>query len=233
VSRDVGEVFGERVERFRRNATPTPEELAARPAGQRGRDGLTQEELAARTEAIGVPLSRVAIANIEAAGRPDSENKNRTRGINATLTDVLALAIALDVPPALMFVPLGDLEEVTIGNLRFHPHLLFEWVAGEVPPAPSPDRVSLRVKAWGRNAATLYLFKQLRMLQNSTNAADMRLREADPAQQPEAQRVFDRRLRELDRFLVAMAVGGLSTPDMPDEWAIRMTDLRSMPEDDQ
>lgn len=245
MTKAVAEVFGEMVEHYRRVAVPSKDERAARPPAKRDRPGITQDELAARTAAIGLPMGRVAIANIEAAGRPESENKNRSRGRNATLYDVLTLAYALDVPPALLFVPLGRDEEVTLGNLTFHPHLFHEWVAGEQPPAPTPDSefggLSHRSEPWLRNATPVRMFSQLRSIMDDAATAANWLSSVSEAMEmwPQnehdvdgAQRSLDRRLRALDRHLEAMRGIGLSTPELSGEWTARMMQLRVMPEDD-
>ena len=219
----IGEVVGRRVERYRKSALPTEEELEARAPSRRNRPGLTQDELASRLAKIGHPLGRVAIANIEAAGRAESTNKNRTRGSNITLVDVLTLAIALDVPPVLLYVPLGDDEEVLVGEYAFHPHVMLEWARGEAPPAPLPDNVASRVPAWHRNAAPIATFDDLRRLQNRAHDAEARVRSAEDS--TAAREEFDRRLRDLDLYLRGLARAGTSTPAMPDEWVVRMAEL--------
>jgi hypothetical protein len=221
-ARSVGEVLGERVERYRTTAMLTKKELDARTPVRRNRPGLTQDELAARTDAIGHPIGRVAIANIEAAGRPESINKNRTRGANATLMDVLVLAIALDVPPLLLFIPLGDDEDVSLGALRFRTPLMIEWAQGLCEPIPSHGQISSRGVAWDRNAAPLGTFRELRSLQNAAYQAENRLEvsgsDADRAD-------FDGRLRDLNFYLKGMARSGVSTPGLPDGWIARIIEL--------
>lgn len=105
--------------------------LGKRVAQCRERAGYSQKQLAERLSNLGFDIGRVAIANIEAAGREDSTAKNRTRADNATLVDVLALALALSVPPAWLFIPLGDTEEVQVGGVRMHPHSMLRWVSGD------------------------------------------------------------------------------------------------------
>jgi len=236
LTRTVSEVLGDRVAFYRRRAAPTAAELDARSSPQRHRPGLTQDELSARVAALGFELSRVAIANIESAGRPDSANKNKSRADAATVTDFLALAIALDVPPPLLLAPLGDEEEVQIGTLTFHPHLLVDWLAGETNPAPLPENMGFGRSAWFDNSERLRDFRELRRLQDQCHSAESRLATAeergDDAEVTAARRAFDRRLRDIYRLTVSMERAGTTTPELPAGWADRMEELRHLPEED-
>jgi hypothetical protein len=229
----IGEVFGRRVEQFRTSATPTPEELAARGPAHRARPGISQPELTARLAAIGYPVSRVAIANIEAAGRPESKNKNRTRGDNATMSDVFAIALALDVPPLLLCIPIGAEDEVTLGALAFRPDLMFEWARGDLPPRPSPDHEPVRLEAWERNSAPVEMFYDLRELLQVAQAAEEQMTEAehnaDAMRLDMAVAQFEAVLRELDRLTVTMARAGMTTPPLPERWVDRIHALKNRP----
>jgi len=251
-SKTVGEILGERVRYYRERATAREREVELRD-GARDVTGITQDELAARTERFGLRMGRVTIANIEAAGRPGSTAKNRTRADNATLVDVLVLAAALDVSPPLLFVPLGETEEVAMGNMRIHPHLMFDWVAGDEPlwrmSTDAEDEADLQrfgvvpvggrgagsVAAWRENTQVITLFRELRTLQNRCDASESEVelvgRGTNAAVQERAARMFDEALAELDEHLAFMRRSGVtSVPDMPEPWAIRMAELRVMAE---
>lgn len=180
-ARSVGEVLAERVRRYREQ------------------QGLRQEDVADRCVELGYPMSRVTLAKLEAGG---------TRSENASLAEVLVLAAALDVPPPLLFLPLGDDEEMAITpNVTVHPHLVLDWLAGDEAFTMS-NRFARNLPAWHRNAQPLFLFRRLRELQDAVH------RDAS-----------DENLKRLADHLTYMVQAGLRVPDMPAEWRDRMEGL--------
>ena len=218
--------------------------LGRRVAHYRERAGLSQPQLAQRLADLGFDIGRVTIANIEAAGREGSTAKNRTRADNATIVDVLALARALDVPPPLLFIPLGETEEVEFGNVTMHPAAMLRWVAGDEPPArlttDSSEHGSIAMgrAQWFENARPIQLFRELHEIHDRVqDAATHKAMVAKNAAATDddratAQRLLDRCLRDFDRHHRYMISAGLSVPEVPDEWAERMMLLR-VPEDDR
>lgn len=169
----VGEVFSERVRRYREAA------------------GLRQDDLAERTAELGWPMNRVTLAKIEKGG---------TRADNASLVDVLVLAAALDVPPVLLFVPLGDTEEMVITPaVTTHPHLVHKWMAGREPF--TIDRYAHDLTEWHRNALPVFLFDKLEDLQQACSRAG----------------AGDEDFRRLADHLEIMAKAGFSVPEMAPE----------------
>ncbi len=187
--RTIGEVLAERVRSFRKAAE------------------LRQEDVAERTKVLGHTVSRVTLARIEAG---------ETRSAGASLVEVLVLAAALDVPPALLFLPLGDDEEVEVApGLVVHPHIALDWVAGDddlrsAVPWPS-------VEAWERNALPIRLFRGLRKRQDAVHTAEALGDEAR----------VDRALGALSAWVDAMAAAGMVTPELPKAWQARIADLEA------
>ncbi len=216
--RTTGQILGERVRHYRERAD------------------LSQEGLAQRTAGLGQPMNRVTIAKIERAGRPDCKPADRTRADNASLVDVLVLAAALDVAPPLLFIPLGEEEEVEFGNIQIHPHLLLKWVVGDGPLTNS-KRYAIRHGEWKENSAPIFLFQELRGLQDRMHSAEARQVYAERSGDAEAMAVagrnVDRVLRELDRHLDYMRHTMRSVPKMPKAWTVRMAELRVMPDDER
>lgn len=102
--------------------------LAERLARLRGRRGWSARQLAERLEELGYPLSRVTIAKIE----------NRQRGVS--LDDAVALAAALDVPPACLIFPVGEEEPAQLTpEVELTWWQAASWLAGR--PLPEADRV--------------------------------------------------------------------------------------------
>jgi transcriptional regulator with XRE-family HTH domain len=205
---------------------PTVAEVLARKVREyRDAQGLRQEDLADRCTELGWPMNRVTIAKIEAGG---------TRAENASLTEVLVLALALDVPPPLMFLPLGDGEEVTIADLKVHPHIALDWVAGETPISALPDNFARNVEAWGGNAQKIKLFRGLRERQDAAYRAEGRVKSFESQRMAEpaaaARQQFDHALIALAAWLEAVHAAGeevsiSSLPEMPPEWRERMAKL--------
>lgn len=178
--------------------TPTLGEVVAQQL-QRHRKalGLTQQEVADRTAAVGHPVSRATLAKLEVAGA--------TRTENVSLKDVLALAAALDTSPLTLFLPLGETERVAITpGLTVHPQVALEWVTGE---DDLRDAVpwSGHTEAWHRNVQRLFLFRRLRELQDAARRDDT-----------------DEAFARLAEHLTYMERAGLSVPEMPEAWRGRL-----------
>lgn len=217
----IGDVLAERVRRYRQV------------------QGLKQEEVARRTEALGHRLGQATLAKLEAGG---------TRAAGASLVDVLVLAAALNVPPPLLFLPLGEAEGVELApGFVVHPHIAFDWVSGDddvrsVVPWPS-------VGAWHNNERPILMFRGLRKRENAVHEAQAALSQErqsriDP-EQPDARerakaavasvlafdgpaedfRRIDQALIALDAWREAMRDTGLRPPVLHKEWQARIDEL--------
>jgi transcriptional regulator with XRE-family HTH domain len=175
---------------------------------------LRQEDLAERVTKLGWPMNRVTVAKIEAGG---------TRAANASLTEVLVFAAALDVPPPLLFLPLGDTELMTIGTETVHPHLVLDWLAGAHSFVMGSRRVRNQTD-WYRNAQPLFLFRTLRELHDAVQRAWPH-EELVPVPPHRSWELADEALARLAEHLEYMRQAGLSVPEMPDEWQKRMAEL--------
>jgi transcriptional regulator with XRE-family HTH domain len=190
-----------------------PDVLARKVRYYRESQDLRQEDLAERMTELGWPMNRVTVAKIEAGG---------TRAANVSVAEMLVLAAALDVPPLLLFLPLGDVEDMTIGTETVHPHLVLDWVAGDTSFVMGNRRVRNQT-AWFRNAQPLFLFRQLRELQNTVQRAWPHESLAPVPHRSQEQ--ADEALAQLAKHLEYMRQAGLSVPEMPDEWQKRMAEL--------
>lgn len=183
--------------------------LAERVRRYRERAKLRQEDLADRTAELGHPLSRVTLAKLEAGG---------TRATNASLVDVLVLAAALDVPPPLLVLPLGEAEEVAITpELVAHPHVVLDWWSGHQNLGVGSRRT------WHANAAQLRMLRGLRVRQDAVRAAWVQAEK--PGAGPAEQRQLDVAMSALASWIEAMRASGLQVPEMPPEWQARMAGL--------
>lgn len=87
--------------------------------------GMSAEQLAEAVQAIGVPYTRSQVTNLEA-----------NRRTTITLGEVLAFARVLDVPPVLLFLPIGGHEDVEIlPGVEANPWAAYRWITGQGPLA--------------------------------------------------------------------------------------------------
>jgi transcriptional regulator with XRE-family HTH domain len=106
-------------------ATLSASEIAGRRIRDtRERRGLTARELAARCAAAGAPhVTATVITNLETSRRP-------TRKVG--LDELLVLAVALEVPPLELMIPMDAAEELEVvpGTSLAGPEAV-HWIAGE------------------------------------------------------------------------------------------------------
>lgn len=82
--------------------------------------GLSAQQLAERCDRIGMPIKRSVIANMESGRRT-----------TVTVAEVLVLAQALEVPPAVLLFPVGYTTEVEVlPDAVMEPLEAIGWVAG-------------------------------------------------------------------------------------------------------
>ncbi|MBZ3918168.1 helix-turn-helix domain-containing protein [Streptomyces acidiscabies] len=101
----------------------------------RQRAGLSAKQLADRCAALGMPIQRSVLANLESGRRA-----------TITVAEVLVLAAALDVAPGQLLFPVGYEEEVEfLPSETAAPFDVLEWISGKrklggnyVPTAEAP-----------------------------------------------------------------------------------------------
>ena len=181
----------------------------------RRRRELGQEDLAKRTVALGLPISRSKIANLE---------NGRARREGISVAELHVLARALDVPPvALIFDP-GRVEALALRRGLPAPTGLAVVGHPGVGPFGADDEDGQwrprDVDRWRQNAAPLALHRQhthlvaawstATMMRPGEAADDLRERlDAAPARRGELEADL-RRVRESMRML------GLRPPPLPD-----------------
>lgn len=119
----VGQVLGRRIEEVRR---------ARR---------MTQAELAEKMTTMGYPMNRVTVAKIEAGGKEGAKPEDVTRAVLAPLRDVMAFALALDVAPIHLFIPLEDDASIRLTErTETSAAVARMWMRGEVHLQPQDPR---------------------------------------------------------------------------------------------
>jgi transcriptional regulator with XRE-family HTH domain len=185
MTKSIGEVVAERLRRYRTQ------------------QGLTQQQVADRTELLGSPISRHNLAKLET---PPGRAK-------VPLTDVLVLAAALDVPPTLLFLPLGEDEEVEVtpGN-NVHPHLAFKWVKGTEDFTRGAWSSPFDPKQWARNTQPIRLFDKLELLQAGQELTTLQPEVLDEQGDWVKNEKWAERQNRVDEHLAYMRDAGLSIP---------------------
>jgi transcriptional regulator with XRE-family HTH domain len=181
----------------------------------RKRRKLTLRELADR---MTDPIDFSTIHKIESGRR------------EVRLDEALQFAAALNVPPPLLLLPLGTDDRVRIdGDSIIHPHLAWEWLAGEGPLTDSERQVR-GAREWHESALTLRLYRATRKVQGSVQDANARVRRAEYAQDEDeartARAAFAESLQELADLHDEMERVGVRAPrGYPDEWVEAMVEL--------
>lgn len=201
--------------------------------------GWTAQDLADRLAAAGMPhLKRPVIANLESGRRQ-----------TVTVEEVLTLAWVLDVPPLMMFLPLGLSDEFEVTpSTAVHPGLALKWIVGE-ECAPTSDRkmaAHTNPRLHSKAAQPLWLYQRLTEAQTPLGRAEIDIAWAtDEGDEERVQALQARRdgaLAVLASVLDDMLDAGVLPPAIWHERYTRMRDLgllkrpneiRLITEDDQ
>jgi len=142
----------------------------------RKRKGWTQQRLSDELEKLGHVIHPTAILKIE-------------KGIRAvTVDEFLALAAALNVPPPLLLLPLGEEDTVQITKKsKIHPHLALDWVTGD-ECLVSTERKVIRRGEWLEGSEPLRLYRTLRVVQDELGHVEAWIRRAEYAGDAEQKR---------------------------------------------
>lgn len=133
--------------------------------------GLTQQQLLERVTGWGLSMSRPTLLRLERGERP------------FTVEELLVISVALDVPPLLLLLPLGQEGEVDMAPmLRMAPETAVEWLLGQEPPVlegrvvGSPfdfHRAAMPLTLWRELEGSLRRFRTLLAeVQAAENADD-------------------------------------------------------------
>lgn len=148
-------------------ATTTTHRIGKNVADARKRKKMSAQTLADLCTDRGVPLKRTSIANLE-NGRRDS----------VTITDLMAIAAALEVPPVTLMFP-TDQAGLKIEAVPGNSAMTFDaltWFTGEATIAPGdPDiEVSLLINLRSIRAAENQARRFMRQLENNSPSEDLR-----------------------------------------------------------
>lgn len=199
--------------------TETPSQTFARRLKRfRERRGWTQDILAGELSNVGWRVDRAQIAKIEAGTRKIS------------LDEAVTIGWAFGLPPALLYLPLGESQHVAIApEVIVHPDLARKWIAGTEPATDSSQRVRL-VREWHDDMGVWWVHDRLNEAQEAVSEAGRNLKGAEyvegagqnlrAAGYVASARVKEARvdhvlaLKELADVLDEMTSAGMTPPEM-------------------
>lgn len=180
--------------------------FARRMRRYRERRGWTQKALAGELADIGWKVDRAQLARIESGDR----------GI--ALDEAIMIAWALALPPALVYLPLGEASDVAIApDVVIHPDLARKWVTGREPAAAS-DRFARMPREWKADMTTWWIHDRLSNATKAVRDAEAALRAAEYVKEPgriiEARAGHVNALKALIDVLEDMRSDGLLPPEI-------------------
>lgn len=167
------------------------------------------QRLADEMTAAGRPWQRLMVTKLENGHR-------QSIGVD----DWLALAYVLRIPPVLLLLPIGEVDEVVLPpGVRMHPNLARKWIAGEVDP-PDDRRFSVDTAVWHELSEPIRLYldfdDQLREMGHAKDHAQRELLKAagvgDPKRTKAAHEQYVAALAGLAEKLKAMLDLGVRPP---------------------
>lgn len=190
----------------------------------RMRRGITQRQLAEAVTAAGVPMDSSAVANIETRRRDD-----------VSMREVFAVAYVLNVPPALIMLPIGREDEVeVVAGIRSFPWAVLQWATGEAPLQDAegyrhPDGPDV-LQQYNEAALPLRHYPDYFQARHALVEAEMDAHTAEVYYRDEQRRAVavGRRveaLRQLGQVLDGMIADGVRPPRLP---AALAAELRSL-----
>lgn len=116
---------------------------------RRGR-GWTQQQLADAMGRVGFPVNRATIAKVEVGKRP------------MEVSELVAFAAALDVPPTALFLPLGADRVALTDGVTVDAATAAAWSAGDAPLDPA------NVRTYSLESPKVHLELTMRMRTSGT-----------------------------------------------------------------
>lgn len=183
--------------------TPS-QSFARRLKRYRERRGWTQDLLASKLGAVGWKVDRAQIAKIE--------NQDR----NISLDEAIMISWALSLPPAFLYLPVGDEDDVALSpEVVIHPDLARKWVLGQGP--------------WHEDMSTWRKFDRLNSAQNEERSAARAIRAAkyigDSTGVEEARKRHVETLEKLSQLMEMLKRSGLKAPALHESTAQTMAEL--------
>lgn len=176
---------------------------------KRHRGRMSAKQLADRCEELGYRVEQQVIANMEFGRRT-----------SVSVAELLVLARALNVPPALLVAPVGQNATVSpLPQVTSDGWGAFQWVTGEMPIPPAAPHDFDQFEVWKGNQAPIELFRRHEAAVSAYRDAD---REPDEDRRRREVRLA---LLELARVRRDMATNEVEPPALPEDLANRLPDV--------
>lgn len=194
--------------------------VAAQLRAHRAAEGISAQGLAERCAVLGMPsLNRSVLANIE----------NGRREGAVSVDELFVLAVALNMPPLALLLPLGGDAKVEVApKLEAHARAVLEWATGQEPLVV--DRKERRApwaggRSWEVAAQPFYLFERLREMEERLDDVDIAVRLAE---EPSAslEKRLDDALLALAEHHEHMRRAGLAVSKLAKRHERRIAELR-------
>lgn len=201
-----------------RKPKTVPETIASRVEAVRERRGYSLRELSRRLDEVGHSMDATALMRLERGER------------RITIDDLLAVALALDVPPVALFVPIDTGEAVRVtADMTMDPLQLLLWVSGEGPPeADYMDAYGDLAQAQ-EAARPFVLWRDMLRHQEEARDAYQGMRAAHVLEDEDVYRREHRRFVEHLRAIAEagrlMVADGITPPPLDGDWLNAMDDL--------
>jgi transcriptional regulator with XRE-family HTH domain len=184
--------------------------VAQRVRELRKRRDLTQGQLAEKVGGIlGANWYATTVAKIEGAGTSRGGRKYQPRAV--TLTELLALAVALEASPESLMLPRDPSAWVAIGSRELPAYVLRGWLAGRLGELPPRDEVSAILPAEFRELAEF--------IAQTVKVAEAQRSEYNAERGDEVRRAFTVRGVEYLEADTAELIGWLGLSDRPERQA--------------
>lgn len=133
---------------------------------------------------------------------------------------------ALGVPPALVYLPLGEADEIAVApDIAIHPDLARKWIMG-VDPATHSNQRGRMIAQWGRDMAVWRLHEVLREVTSQLNDTRGAIWAAeylqDHDQRNEALKAHVEALRVMHEVIVTMRSEDVRPPAIHEQTAEEM-----------
>lgn len=210
-SRQVAARVGEQVAYYRnRQAVFTAPDLE-----QRVKPPMTLQELSDRCSELGYPIARSVLSKLEKGHRQ-----------SVTVDELLVLAAALHVPPALLLFPLGRSQTAEpLPGYSVHPMDAIRWLSGDLPLTGDGPDYSGRDQPLTLYSLHRYEVEEWPQHQQRLSAATAELRSARTPKEQRDARMWAEQAREsadgrhLKALREAMRQLGYLPPPLPPEIA--------------
>jgi transcriptional regulator with XRE-family HTH domain len=197
--------------------------IAERVRSIRDSAGMSQSALAGKVAELGIPWKRSTVVNLETRA-PDSRGRGAGRDV-VTVQELLALAVALDVPPVWLLADPKSEEPVAVAvggerEIKLVPWSALLWMIGREPLAEVPGARYAEARA-----ALVELQRVAQTLSSIRAVEEVRAGGHGLLEGGDRRAEDERLLQALQRPLELLAKWGYPAPPLPADVLHRAQEL--------